>query len=212
MQYALILLAGGKGERFQSPIPKQFLPLKDKPLVLHSLEILLSLDIFSQKIIVCDASYHFIFEKYQNIIFAPPGKRRQDSVFSALEKIKKSIDFVCIHDAARPYIQQEHILKLIKATQKEKAVALGMPCTNTIKYVDKEGYVQKTLPRSSVWEIQTPQIIAYDLLIKGMQKAKKENIEVTDDVSLIELLQEKIHIIPGCYSNKKITTPQDLLS
>ena len=209
-RFALILLAGGKGVRFGSNMPKQYLPIKEKPLVLHSLDLFISLDIFSQYIVVCDLMYKNIFDKYPNLVFAPKGERRQDSLLNGLDKVSPKIDFVCIHDAARPFIRKEQIEKLLIAAIEDKAVALGVPVTNTVKQLDENNYVEKTLDRKKLWEMQTPQVISLDLLKKGFLFAKENNIEVTDDISLIELIGHKVRIVKGCYSNLKITTPKDL--
>jgi len=210
-RFALILLAGGKGVRFGSSVPKQFLPLQSKPLVLHSLDLFISLEIFSQYIVVCDPLYKNIFENYSNIDFALPGKLRQDSLFNGLQKISSKIDFVCIHDGARPFIKKEEMLKLLSAAVEDKASALGVPVTNTVKQCDEKNFVERTIDRKNLWEIQTPQVIALDLLKKGLLFAKENKIEVTDDISLVELIGYKGRIVKGCYSNKKITAPKDLL-
>ena len=209
-RFALILLAGGKGLRFGSETPKQYLPMKGKPLVLHSLELFISLDIFSEHIVVCDPLYKDIFDKYPNLVFAPNGERRQDSLLHGVEKISSKIDFVCIHDAARPFIKKEQLQKLLISAIEDKAAALGVPVTNTVKQCDENNFVEKSLDRKKLWEMQTPQVISLDLLKKGLLFAKENNIEVTDDISLIELIDHKVRIVKGCYSNLKITTPKDL--
>jgi len=210
-RFALILLAGGKGVRFGSLIPKQFHLYQNKPLILHSLDLFLSLEIFSQYIVVCDPSYKNIFDGYSNIDFALPGKLRQDSLFNGLQKILSKIDFVCIHDGARPFIKKEEVLKLLDAAIEDKASALGVRVTNTVKQCDEKNFVEKTIDRKNLWEIQTPQVISLDLLKKGISFAKENKIEVTDDISLVELIGHKGRIVKGCYSNKKITTPKDLI-
>jgi len=209
-RFALILLSGGEGIRFGSSIPKQYLPVNGKPLVLHSLDLFISLGLFIEHIAVCDPKHKKIFEKYPQLTLALFGKRRQDSLLHGIESISSKIDFVCIHDAARPFIKKNDILKLLTVAMEEKAVALGTPVTNTIKICDEKNYVKKTLDRKTLWEIQTPQIIELNLLKEGLNFAKENNITVTDDISLVELIGHKVRIVKGCESNRKITTPKDL--
>ena len=90
------------------------------------------------------------------------------------------------------------------------AAATGMPIKFTVKETDGQNFVERTIPRSNLWEIQTPQVIHRDLLEKGFQEARDRNLTVTDDVSLVELLQHPVKIVEGDYTNLKITTKEDL--
>lgn len=181
--------------------PKVFLPLSGKPMALHALETLSPL--VSEVVVVCPKEYRSLFP--DNTTFAEPGERRQDSVkngFSAL----KSNTFVLIHDAARPFVTKEAVLSLLKKGAPVGAAALATPAKNTMKEADSEGFVKKTLDRSSLWDIQTPQLIRYDWLEKGL----KTKETVTDDVSLVERLGYPVLLVPGDPANRKITYPSDL--
>jgi 2-C-methyl-D-erythritol 4-phosphate cytidylyltransferase len=214
--FSAILLAGGIGTRMQSSIPKQYLHLRDKPIVLHSFETLLACPALKQIVVVCESVYYPLFqaEKNHKVIFAQPGIRRQDSVFNGFNQL--SLDhlpqhLICIHDAARPLLQLSHLQDVLSAAAIHGAAALGVPVKNTIKVCDASQKVQQTLDRSKLWEIQTPQVIQHSLLKEGLQKVHKHHVTVTDDVALVELIHKDVKIVQGCYTNLKITTPEDLI-
>jgi 2-C-methyl-D-erythritol 4-phosphate cytidylyltransferase len=207
---SLIFLAGGKGSRFNNPIPKQFTPLLGTPICIYSLKTFLQISFFSEIIIVCEEKYRNIFSDIpKKIIFASPGIRRQDSVYNGLKKISPKNKLVCIHDAARPFVTKEKIIQLIYSGIKYKSATLGTKVINTIKSCSEKGYTLKTLDRSILWEIQTPQILNTSILEKGFIFANKNNITVSDDISLAELLGIKSFILEGERKNFKITTQED---
>ena len=207
-----ILLSGGTGQRMNKACPKQYLTLKEKPLILHSLETLLSFQQFEEIIIVCEKEYQNLFNPYKTfpIKFATPGKERQDSVASGFKMLSTSTNWVCIHDGARPLLKAEDLSAVITAGIKYNAATLATPVKMSIKQADKNLFVKESLDRSVLWDIQTPQVLSYSLLKKGLKKIQDENIMVTDDVSLAELLGEPVKLVQGSYSNIKITTQEDL--
>lgn len=206
---SVILLCGGKGTRMGEAIPKQFLLLKNKIIALYSFDFFLRLEEVDEIIVVCDQKYRYFFKSDKNLTFAHPGERRQDSVYSGFMMIKNRENLVCIHDSARPFVKKEDLTNAIKEAEKYGAAALGAKTKNTIKHCEKN-FVEKTLERDSLLEIYTPQIIAWDLLEKGFSFAIKNNISVTDDLSLVELIGHKGKIVESSSENIKITTPLDL--
>jgi len=198
---ALILLAGGRGTRLGSATPKVFLPLDDKPMALHAFETLSPL--VSEVVVVCPEEYRSLFPK--KTPFAEPGERRQDSVKNGFLTLKSN-KFVLIHDAARPFVTKEAVIRLLEKGGPIGAAALATPAQNTIKETDNKGLVKKTLDRSRLWDVQTPQLIRYDWLEEGL----KTDETVTDDVSLVERLGYPVLLVPGDPANVKITYPSDL--
>jgi 2-C-methyl-D-erythritol 4-phosphate cytidylyltransferase len=197
---SVILLSGGVGSRFGSSLPKQYHLLLGKEIILHSLDLFLSLE-FPEIIVVCSEQEEPIFGG-KNVIFARQGKRRQDSMLSGLKKA--TLDFVCIHDGARPLVRKEDVIKCYLAAKKNGAAALGTRVADTIKK-EENGSIT-TLDRASLWQMQTPQIIKRELLLKAV-----ENLgTVTDDLSIIENFGHTPAIIEGSASNIKITNPIDL--
>lgn len=206
-KYALILLAGGKGKRFSATSPKQYKPLGNLPLSHHSLNVFRKFPEITQIIIICEPCFENSFSSFTKT-FALPGTTRQASAFSGAKKVLPEIDYLIFHDAARPFPDHNNIAALLEASTHHPAATLAIPVSSTIKSV-KEGFVEKTLDRSCLWEIQTPQIIKKDIYEKAMQHALEKNLEGTDDVSLVEALNIPVKIILGTKSNLKITTRED---
>ena len=120
-------------------------------------------------------------------------------------------DFICVHDAARPFIEAEEIYSLFEAAIEHQAAVLGVRIKSTIKQSDSQNFVVQTLPRETLWEIQTPQIATPSLFHQGIAYARANDLSVTDDVSFVELIKHPVKIVEGSYDNIKITTPEDLL-
>ena len=207
---SVILLCGGKGLRLGITVPKQFLPLKNKIIALYSFDFFSRLGEVEEIIVVCDPQYTHLFKKSVEILdFALPGDRRQDSVYNGLKMIKKRENLICIHDSARPFLKREDVLNAYEEAKTYKAVALGAKAKNTIKQCENN-FVICTPDRSKLFEIFTPQIISYDILEKGFAYVQKNQITVTDDVSLAELVGHRVKIVESSYENIKITTASDL--
>lgn len=207
MKTAAILLAGGLGTRFNSSMPKQFVSLGSKPLALYSFEILSQHAAIQEIVVVADPQYRSLFD---NCTFAMPGKRRQDSVYNGLQQVSKECGMVCIHDAARPFIDGELVQRIIDEANEHGSSCAAVPMKNTIKQSFGEDFVFQTLDRSMLWEIQTPQAVRKDWLIEGFRLANEQNLTVTDDVSLVELQNKKVKLVKAGYENIKVTTPEDL--
>lgn len=205
---SIILLAGGKGTRFGSLNPKQFILLKNKPLFQYSLDLFSSLEDIFEIIVVIEEEYRHLVNI--NCKFAHPGKERQDSVFNGLQMVDKSSEFILIHDSARPLLKKEDVIKVINDAFIFGASTLAVPLKFTVKSSADGLLVEKTLPRHTLYEIQTPQVIQKELLEQGFEKIHKDNLSVTDDISLVELLNHPAKLTIGSYSNLKITTPEDL--
>eukprot|EP00899_Mesostigma_viride_P007067 jgi/Mesvir1/16361/Mv18109-RA.1 len=214
---SVLLLAGGVGKRMGASMPKQYLPLHDRPIALYSLELFSKMPEVGEVIVVCDPSYRDLFEgdaaakKCARLKFALPGKERQDSVFNGLQAASPAAKLVCVHDSARPCITHKDAANVIRDAYKSGAAVLGVKVKATIKEADKNGMIIKTLDRSKLWEMQTPQVIETQLLKQGFELVQSKNLEVTDDVSIVEHLGHPVMITEGSYTNIKVTTPEDLL-
>lgn len=207
---SVILLAGGKGARMNSAIPKQFCSLKGKSLALYSFEMFIRCPLVEEIVIVCAPQYREIFSGgSKELTFAFPGERRQDSVYNGLKSIRRPAEYICVHDTARPFIYPDLIEKVHKEAISIGAATLAIPLKFAIKEAVNNRVVQ-TVDRSRYWEIQTPQIIKKCWLEEGFEKAFSENYSVVDDVGLVELLNYPVGIVKGDYRNIKITTPEDL--
>ena len=204
---AVILVAGGKGVRFGTTIPKQFLPLGDKPVARHSFDLFQQMPGVQEVIVVCSEFYQKFFP--EGTKFASPGDRRQDSVWNGLLEVTSNPDYICVHDAARPLVRIRDIQLAFEHVQELDAVALGVRMKSTIKRCNHEGKVEETLPRENLWEVQTPQVIRTSLL----RQAYAQNVADatrTDELSLVEAMGHPVYLVAGDYRNLKITTPEDV--
>lgn len=214
---SIVLLAGGSGKRMGAPIPKQYLELAGQPLAMYSLQEFARMPEVNEIVVVCNPEYRGLFEEYYTLLqrkprleFAEPGGERQDSVYNGFQAISKEAALVAIHDSARPLISAEDTRACIQDANQVGAAVLGVPVKPTIKEIRPDGTVVKTLKRANLWEVQTPQIIRPDLLKEGFELIRRENLEVTDDVSIIEALGKPVKLTKGSYTNIKVTTPDDI--
>jgi len=210
---AVILLAGGKGSRMKANMPKQFLPLLGKPVFMHSLDLFLKMDNVESIVIVLDESFRDEYKDLltldSRIIWADPGKERQDSVFNGLTQVPTTCDLVAVHDSARPLVTEKEVNDVVRDGLLYGAAVLGVPMKATVKESEDGEFVLRTIPRSRLWEIHTPQVVRRENLLRGFKKVSENNIEVTDDVSIIESLGERVRVTVGEYTNIKLTTPDD---
>ncbi|MBA3602362.1 MAG: 2-C-methyl-D-erythritol 4-phosphate cytidylyltransferase [Parachlamydiaceae bacterium] len=196
------------------PLPKQFLILNGKPIAQHSLDVFASMPEIIEIVVVCAPEYHHLFDLSSvqaKLSFALPGNRRQDSVFNGLQELSLNPTLVSVHDTARPLITATLVHRIADAAEKYGAATAALPVKFTVRESDDFGLVVRTPNRSSMWEIQTPQIVRLSLLREGFANAHVKGLNVTDDVSLVELMGLPVQLIEGCHRNLKITTPEDLV-
>jgi 2-C-methyl-D-erythritol 4-phosphate cytidylyltransferase len=213
---AFILLAGGSGSRMKADRPKQFLELRDKPVLAHSLELLLGSPALERLVLVIANEFRSLdflqpVLSDPRVVCADPGAERQDSVRSGLASVPPECTLVAVHDAARPLVTLDAIDACLCDAATHGAAVLAVPMKATVKESTDGAFVSRTLERSTLWEIQTPQVIRPQLLRDGFEKVDAENLEVTDDVSIVELLGEPVKLTMGEYTNLKLTTPEDMV-
>ncbi len=214
-----IILAGGKGSRMQTEIPKQYLDLCGKPVLYYSLkcfeestvdDIVLvtgkdGMDYCKKNIVE-----RYRFQKVKCIVQG--GSERYWSVKSGLDAARGT-DYVLIHDAARPCITKEMVENSILEVENSGACTVGIPAKDTIKIVDENGFGIETPPRNCLWQVQTPQSFRYSDIMEAYYKMEQaDDRDITDDTMIIErYLGKKTKIIWGSYYNLKITTHEDLV-
>ena len=135
------------------------------------------------------------------------GERRQDSVRLGLERLPEC-EWVIVHDGARPLLDGDMITAGMEAARPTGAAVAAVPVTDTIKMVDADGVVTRTIERDRLWAVQTPQVFRRQLLIDAHRSVTHD---VTDDASMTELIGAGVKIFMGSYDNLKVTTPDDLV-
>lgn len=222
MKNIAIVLAGGRGSRMKTEVPKQYLLMGGKPVIYYSLAVFQKCSRIDEIILVCsredvekcrrDIVEYYGFSKVKRIV--PGGKERYHSVYEGL-KAAEECGYILIHDGARPFIDEEMVNRVLDELPGCRACVVGVPVKDTIKLSDDGGYVAQTLPRERLWSIQTPQSFEYQLIRKAYDKlAERDPLEVkiTDDAMVVEYIAGiPVKLVEGSYENMKITTPEDLL-
>lgn len=212
MSNVAIILGAGNGTRMKSEKSKLLLEIGSKTVIERSVEAFLSVSDIDEIIVVSRAQDIDIYSELltdERISFVIGGATRQQSVKNAVETVDDA-HLIVIHDGARPLIKCEDIEKTIRAAEEFSAAAVGVYVKDTIKIVDKQGFVESTPDRSTLFAVQTPQIFDFDLYKSAMQKADEQGLDFTDDCQLVELCGGKVKMVEGSYSNIKITTPDDI--
>lgn len=208
-----IILAAGSGSRFGEK--KQFKELNGKPIWFYSLNTFIQSESVDELILVIpndsletlkQSQVFTSLNKTNNIKLVSGGESRKDSVFNGLKVVKKAIDIVCIHDAARPFIKASYIKHSVEACSEFDGAIIAIPSVDTVKKVDKQ-IIKNTIDRESLWMAQTPQTFKKDKLLYAIKNYSHLNI--TDESMLMEEANFKIKLIEGDQSNFKITNEID---
>ena len=213
MKYTAVIVAAGSGTRMKLGYNKVYAKMRDGRTILNHTMDVFRADKDCIQIVVVTESLAY----YQNmegdwpglITLAKGGKTRQESVRNGL--LAAIGEYVMIHDGARPYLDQKSLKRVKKALKTDDAVLLTVPCKDTIKKIDVEGYVELTYDRSTLAAAQTPQAFKTSLLMECMAKAEQAKFTGTDDCSLVEAFSDvRVRTVEGSYANIKITTPEDM--
>ena len=225
-RFAAVLPAGGLGKRMGGNIPKQLMVLGGKPVYRYSLETFLSMDEIAEVVMAVPADWKDHFEKeifgdkvgdenLRELIrtkmkIVVGGAERWQSVENGVNALTSDAEFVLVHDVARPFISKEIILDVCKTLVEKGSCLVAKPAVDTIK-IAKDGCVQQTIDRNTVWMAQTPQAASVALLKKlyGRIAAEPLNFTPTDEASILEYFGESVYIVKGNNLNDKLTTPED---
>lgn len=216
MNRFVIIVAGGSGLRMGTEIPKQFLPISGKPILLCTIDAFRNA-VDGIKIIVCLPATHFDYwhkccNEYgfntDDITIVEGGKTRFHSVLNGLNTIQEDGDaLVGVHDGVRPFATAEMINRLYDAAAKEEAVVPVVDSVDSVRILSENGE-NSQIDRRMVKLVQTPQVFDLKLLKKAYGVGFIETF--TDDASVVEYSGHKISLVEGCRENIKITTPMDL--
>ncbi len=215
---ACLIMAAGKGSRMKSDVKKQFLKLNDVPILALTISKFDLCDKVDMIVVVApkddiktcsDLCKEHCKKTAYSVIEG--GKERYNSVYNGIKFLENKCRYVMIQDGVRPFVTEEIITKTLTEAEKYGACIPVVEVKDTIKEVDSNGIVVKTLKRSSLRAVQTPQTFKYDL-IKNAYENLPSDADVTDDASVIEISGGKVKAVEGSYDNIKITTVEDLKS
>ncbi len=214
----VVVAAAGAGTRLGGAVKKQFLLLRDRPILVHTLQRFEHCpDVDEIAVAVPEPSIaemetllsHYRLHKVSKITVG--GEKRQDSVYNVLKRLPlRPPDIVLVHDGVRPFIESKRISHLVKACKEYDAAVLAVQPKDTIRRSAGGEFFDQTLDRNALWLVQTPQAFKAALLLKAFEKAKKEKFYSTDEAGLLEHMGVKARIVEGSYDNIKITTQEDL--
>jgi 2-C-methyl-D-erythritol 4-phosphate cytidylyltransferase len=217
MSVVALLLAAGRGERLGHELPKAFVPLAGRPLLLHALEALAAAPEVDAVIPVVAAAE---LPRLQALLaeWGPQpklaaavagGAERQDSVRAGVQALPPGASLVAMHDAARALLRPAAVSRVVAAARRSGAAILAVPVPDTIKRV-AAGRIVETPARAECWAAQTPQVFRTEILREALAKAAAERYLGTDDAELVERLGVTVQVVEGDIDNFKLTHPEDL--
>jgi 2-C-methyl-D-erythritol 4-phosphate cytidylyltransferase len=212
-KYAIIV-AGGSGKRMGSAVPKQFLELMGKPILVHTIERFFEAEIFNIILVLPASEINYwetiskeYEEKFNTIEIAVGGESRFQSVKNGLSKITENEGLVAIHDGVRPFISTDCIKKSFDIAREKGSAVVCVLSKDSVRIVKSDG-TSEALVRNDIRMVQTPQTFEMGLIKKAYQQLESDTF--TDDATVVEKLGHEIQIIEGGHYNFKITTPEDL--
>lgn len=212
-----IIVAAGKGTRMGPGVDKLFLEVAGRPVVAHTWQRFNDAASIGELIIVVRAGMQDDFAELAGQFgFSKPfrlvtgGAERQDSVWNGLEALSPAAEIVAIQDAARPCTSEQLIADTIAAARETGAAVAGQPVTDTIKETTDGRTIARTLDRSRLWSMQTPQTFRVDVIRRAFLEMRRRGLAVTDDTAACELIGQPVRLIAGQTPNPKVTVPGDL--
>lgn len=211
-----IITAAGSGKRLPGQVKKQFIPIAGKPLLFHTLDVFLNHPDIHRIIVTLpqedlEQGTSMISHEYHTdrIKCIPGGQERQHSVFNALQECGSDTEYVLVHDGVRPFVNHEEITGLLSLAYEKKAVIPVSPVNHTLKKV-LDGKVVSTVSRTDLYQVYTPQVFEYHLLLDSYMKTENAGQIFTDDASILEYLQIPVHTLTVSPWNIKVTEPEDV--
>lgn len=209
-----VVVAAGRGVRMGAAVNKVLLPLCGEPVIRHAVRAFCEADEIDGVVVVASADETEQMraalcglEKVCAIV--PGGSTRQESVKNGLDALPKEARIALVHDGARPLISRELIARCIRQTEDCGSAVVCTPVTDTVK-VEKDGCVVRTLDRSQLRAVQTPQCFFAGELKAAYEAAARDGVSVTDDASVMEHAGHSVHLLESSEVNFKLTTPEDL--
>lgn len=213
---AAIVPAAGAGVRMEADRPKQFRPLGDRPLLVHTLQRLSDSPLIETVVVVVPADW---VAKARSELIEPyglakvgavvaGGAERQDSVAAGLEALGPEVDLVVVHDGVRPFVTEAMIADVVEAARAVGAAVAAIPVAETVKRV-ADGVVVETVSRDGLYRVQTPQAFRREVLAEALERARAEGVVGTDEAALVERFGRPVRVVAGSAVNLKVTSPED---
>lgn len=211
----VVIVAGGSSTRTSGTELKQFRWVAGKPMLLHSLQAFMARrDVVS---VVCVIPKDFVADPppwifqcdIDRLLLSIGGETRTDSVRHGLEDLPDEASIALIHDAARPLIDDAVVDRVIAKAREGECAVPALPIIDTVKEVDDQGRVVRTMDRSRLWRVQTPQGFPREMIERAHREAKQARATATDDAALCERIGAPVAIVPGNPRMMKVTTETD---
>lgn len=213
-----VIVAAGKSERVGADVDKAFLSLGTRPVLAYSLMAYEKCPDIDGVVLVVrkdrvDAARAMVqmFGCSKVVRVVAGGAKRQTSVAIGLSHVGDDVKIVSVHDGARPCVTHELISETVRTAKRHGSGVAAVKITDTVKHVERGMTVLKTVDRTKLWAVQTPQTFKLDLLEKAFAAVKKKNITVTDEASAVELVSKGVRLVQASVSNIKITVADDLV-
>ncbi|PYJ00524.1 MAG: 2-C-methyl-D-erythritol 4-phosphate cytidylyltransferase [Verrucomicrobia bacterium] len=212
-----IIVAAGKGARMGNAGDKLFLELNGAPIVAHCWRVFDRARCVDELILVvregmqtafAELAQKFQFRKKFSVV--PGGAERQDSVWQGLAALSPTAEIVAIQDAARPCTSEPLIASTIAAARDTGAAVAAQPVTDTIKESSDGRLIERTLDRSRLWSVQTPQTFRVEVIRLALAEVRRRGLRVTDDTAACELIGQPVQLVVSAQPNPKVTRPEDL--
>jgi len=207
---AVIIVAGGKGLRMGAALPKQFLPIGGKPVLLRTIERFRAFDPALSIVVVLPEAQQDYWRTLcddPSLLIANGGETRFHSVRNGLALVPQDAELIAVHDGVRPFVSVETIRRTFDEAAKKGAAIPVVDVVETVRHLDGQGGSQ-TVPRADYKLVQTPQVFRADLLRRAYAQPFRE--QFTDDASVVESLPHPVALVEGNRENIKLTTPYDL--
>jgi 2-C-methyl-D-erythritol 4-phosphate cytidylyltransferase len=212
-----IIVAAGRGTRMGPNIDKLFLEVAGRPVVAHTWARFEASPLIDEIVLVVRAGMENAFRELAQTYgfqkrhhFAEGGAERQDSVWNGLQALDIGSDVVAIHDGARPCVSSELIEQTVRAAKDFGAAVAAQRVVDTIKESEDGLVISRTVDRSRLWSVQTPQAFRLDVIRRAIAAARERGLKLTDDTAACELIGQPIRLIENASPNPKVTTPGDL--
>jgi 2-C-methyl-D-erythritol 4-phosphate cytidylyltransferase len=215
---AAIIPAAGRGSRIGFRTPKTFIDLGGTPLLARTIAAVAACRRIAliQPVLPRTHLARFaggILARHRWPACRPAvagGRERQDSVAAGLRALPPRVDYVVIHDGARPFVTAALLERVLAAARRHGAALAAVPVQDTVKRVSADLFLDGTVDRRTLWLAQTPQAFSVGLLLEAHERARAAGLDATDDAALVEALGHRVRVVPGSIRNFKITTREDL--